>query len=268
MKKKIVELWKWYFLGISELPIMWGVVAGIGAFVFWFIIDGKFLSYPVPENLAAPSTMLAVWLGATFFFISLHLYVIKKKITVFSPSAFQAVIIYPTANEPVIYCQPLWGKFDYKIFKFPKGFGRVILKSHGYEQIMRLELETQGHKVIFPFQFKMIWRQTPDAWDFHEIAIWQGEEAKRKKIFQLDECLQNIFVEFNLEEKTQELQELAGKIIMQGAPAERRQALDLVKSAIWFPDHIFPATISLTLISHDIKLEMFGQEYPILLTGV
>jgi hypothetical protein len=261
--KKLKEFWKWYFLAISEAPILWGLVAGLIILIFIFILNTNFLSHPSLETMPLPGFVLITWFGTTIFFIALNLFVVNKKITVFSPHVFQAVIIYAAPNEPLIYRHPLWGKFDYKIFKFPKDFGSVILQDHGYEQLMHLKLEVQSRKVILPFQFKMIWQETPDAWDFHEIAIWQGEEASGKRVFQLAECLQNIFVK----ENARALQPFAEELIMHKPLVERQKTIEAIVSTVHFPDHLLPATISLTLISRDIKMEMFDREYSVNLAG-
>jgi hypothetical protein len=259
MKKEIIELWKWYFLAIAETPIFWGIVIGFSTLTFALIWDVDFLNNPSWETMPAAGFLLSVWLGPTIFFSVLNLLVVNKKITVFSPRVSQAVIIYASSNEPLTYRRPLWGKFDYKIFRFPKGFGASILKDDGYEQLMHLELEVQSRKVILPFRFKMIWQDTPDAWDFHEIAIWQGEEASGQKVFQLAECLQNIFVK----ENARTLKPFAEELIIHKSLDERQKAIETIKAIVHFPDNLLPAAITLTLLSKDIKMDMFGYKYSI-----
>jgi hypothetical protein len=259
--KKLKKLWRGYFLAIARMPVMWGGVVGLTIFLAWFLCKNQLLNYPPLKTLSSLDLLLIIWLVSTIFFIALHLYVVKKKITIFSARIIGAKIIYDQNGKPKMYENPIWGKVDYKIIKFSKDLDSAIFLSRRYHLRVQLSVEVDDKKIIYPFLLGFVLKEMPTAWDFQDLVLSQESERQKQKFFIFDDCLQFIFTKFNLEKNQSELERLSRQLL--NHRDERDINLDMISTIVSFPSQLLPAMVQTSLIRDEIKMCIFDREYSI-----
>ncbi|QQG52313.1 MAG: hypothetical protein HY931_03165 [Candidatus Falkowbacteria bacterium] len=221
--------------------------------VLSYIVVIIFVSGFSPKILASlwPAWLILVVLGGIIF-------VVHNKITSFSiDDNRMAVIIYYPNGKFEYYKKPLWGKFNYKTIYFPTDWGKKKVLSHDFR--VSLTLEALGREVIIPFNLKLEMGDYFDAATLHKLILWQKAKPKRRT-FKLNECVQNVFTEFNLndEERKLKLEDLAKQLF--SSIADKKAILELIQTEVEFPYPLFKANAYISLLRGDIRIKLFDQE--------
>lgn len=258
--KPMVNPVKWYFLKISEMPIMWGGLVGLMSYLIYFFL--AFPPYVINlDTWPLALSVLSVPAILMIAFIVLNLIVVKTKITVFNPGIPQVGIIYNQDNNPVLYEKPIWGKPDYKLVRLSQELSFDILLARRHHLQLKLEVEVDNKKIIYPFLLNFVLKEMPTALDFHYIILFQEPEIQKQKVFIFNDCLQSVFTKFNLEKNRSELERISRQLL--NDRDDRNINLDMINMLVSFPSQLLPTTVFSSLVRDDIRMRIFNREYSI-----
>jgi hypothetical protein len=202
---------------------------------------------------------LIVWLlaGSNFYCIS-------RYVTSFQLRNNRLIIVYDHTYRPEFYTQPIWGKTDHVILKFPKGM-KLPVQDKDYDVEVLLEIEplhngkSSGRKFFLPFTINFQFFEDIDAWDVHHLITLQDSVESDQCVFEFEECVQYIFNEYNASDKrSNELEKLLFNLLNQ--TGDRKLIQGLLAKQVSFPQDVLAAHISITKDDRPLKISMLGEE--------
>lgn len=243
-----MKLIKKYFLFVAQSPMFWAWIISLAFCCLYFVGLSAVISFFDKSTFDLMKVGINLTIFLIFFLSAINMLVPKLMITFFDVSKQRIILIYRGIKSE-IYQGPLWGKYNYKIFKLPHGWFLPLSRGVETSLIINFEVLKKNRALLVSLKLKIHFYGELGARDLNDLLALQSKKTQDKKVIQFEGCIRYVFEENNLTpEKREKIQEIVDDDTNKGRPLI--QSIVKIRRKFFFPGYIFPnADITIKLIS-------------------